>query len=146
MVYEWKQNIYKTDAQIAGEVCEELEKTVGLTSQTLLDASRPDDAPLHNEFEWNDSKAAEKYREEQARHIICNLSVVSEVTEPTRAFVTLHTKVGEKSNYEPVIEVMKDGDKQKQLLEQAKRELGFFKTKYQTLIELAGVIREIDKL
>lgn len=52
MVYEWKiTGICKVDANIAGAVCEELKNTVGLTRENLVNASRPEDAPLHDEFE-----------------------------------------------------------------------------------------------
>lgn len=147
MVYEWRvKGVNKVDPQVAGEVCEELEKSVGLTSKTLLDASRPEDAPLHYEFEWNDEVAAEKYRERQAKTLITNLAVSTEDISPTKAFVTLRTKIGESSNFEPVVDVLKSDDKRKRLLEIAKHELQSFKNKYKTLKELAGVIREIDKL
>jgi hypothetical protein len=63
MVYKWKDAArLKTDAQTAGEICEKLEKNGGLTAKRLADESRPEDAPLHKEFEWNDATAAEAYR------------------------------------------------------------------------------------
>lgn len=63
MVYEWKEAAQiKADAQKAGEMLENLEKTVGITPKNLVEANRDESAPLHNEFEWNDTKAAEKYR------------------------------------------------------------------------------------
>lgn len=147
MVYEWKvKGVNKVDAQIAGEVCAELTNTVGLTTKTLLDASRPEDAPLHNEFEWVDSVAAEKYRETQASRIIRNIAVVTEETEPVKAYVTLETKIGERSYYEPTLEVIQEKDKREKLLDKAKWELNVFKHKYATLTELADVFRAIDKL
>ena len=55
MVYKWKDAArIKSDAQTAGEICEKLEKNGGLTAKRLVDESRPEDAPLHKEFEWND--------------------------------------------------------------------------------------------
>lgn len=60
MVYEWKEAAQiKADAQKAGEMLEILEKTVGITPKNLVEANRDESAPLHNEFEWNDTKAAE---------------------------------------------------------------------------------------
>ena len=53
--YEWSVDIYGIDANEAGKVMEGLEKTVGLTKKSLVDASRPEDAPLHKAFEWDDS-------------------------------------------------------------------------------------------
>ena len=93
MIYQWKSaSRIKTNAQTAGEICENLERTVGLTAKNLLEVSRPEDAPLHNEFEWNDSVAAEKYRENQARYIIRMLCVAPEKEDkpPVRAFSRSH--------------------------------------------------------
>lgn len=78
MVYEWKdlasvRNI-KADAQVAGEVCEELEREGRLTPENLVEVSKDENAPLHNEFEWNDATAAKKYRRSQAQFIIKCLS------------------------------------------------------------------------
>lgn len=147
MVYKWNVNVAGVKAQDAGELCEELKSTVGLSPQTLLDASRSEDALLHNQFEWDNDTAAEKYRLEQARHIICNLKIVAaENTEPTRAFVTIQHSYGESSGYEHVVEVMSDDEKRARLLESAKTELKWFKTKYANLKELANVMKAIDEV
>ena len=69
----------RSDAQVVGEVCYELEKKGRLTPKELVDVSRPKDAPLHDEFEWNNTIAAEKYREVQAGYIIRSVAV--KVTE-----------------------------------------------------------------
>ena len=72
----------KADPNAAAAQFEQLEQTVGLTQQTVLDANRPADAPLHNEFEWDDTEAAEKYRLHQAGHLIRSLVIVPECEEP----------------------------------------------------------------
>ncbi len=144
MVYKWKPaSQIKCDAQKAGEVCEKLEKTVGLTAKNLLDASRPEDAPLHGEFEWDDTKAAEAYRETQASYIIRMLCVApeEEQKEPVRAyFVTATAKV-----YESVNVIMHDEDRRSALLETALKELESFRRKYSALSELSEVFAAIDK-
>lgn len=77
MVYEWKEAAQiKADAQKAGEMLENLEKTVGITPKNLVEANRDESAPLHNEFEWNDTKAAEKIPRNTSRlyhpqHMYC---------------------------------------------------------------------------
>ena len=73
MIYSWKPTArIKADAQKTGEMCRELENTVGLTPKTLLEANREEGTLLHNEFEWNNDTAAEAYRETQTRDIIRN--------------------------------------------------------------------------
>ena len=147
MVYQWNVNVAGVKAQEAGELCEKLKNTIGLSPETLLDASRSEDALLHKQFEWDDGIAAEKYRVEQARHIICNLKVVAaENTAPTRAFVTIQHSYGSTSGYEHVVDVMSDEEKKAKLLETAKTELKWFKLKYQNLKELANVMKAIDEV
>lgn len=146
MVYEWKTSLFKVDANVAGAVCEELKNTVGLTKESLVDASRPIDAPLHKEFEWDDKLAAEEYRKEQAGLIIRNLAVKMEEAgeEPVRAY--FKTETGHKSVFESIQTIMAEADKRNSLLEIAIKELQSFKKKYSMLKELARVFEEIDKL
>lgn len=137
MVYQWKgAACIKADAQQAGLVCEQLEKTGGLTAKRLLDASRPADAPLHDEFEWNDSKAAENYREQQARHIINSLTIVVEEQPVTRAFVNIRATG---HAYESINVIVQQEDKYAALLDQCKKELQAFLKKYNSIKELAPV-------
>jgi len=147
MVYKWKNFSYKTSATVAGEVCEELDRTVGLTPENLVEASRPEDAPLHNEFEWDDAVAAEEFRRTQARLMICNLSIVidEQKSEPVRAFFSLQGGFHKNSGtYESTITIMGDDERRKKLLDNAKKELESFKKKYEMLTELSAVFTAID--
>lgn len=143
--YKWKTGSQiKTNANIAGAVCEELEQTVGLTAQTLLDASRPDDAPLHGEFEWDDEKAAEAYRRTQARYIIRSLCVDAEVEgriEPVRAYFMVT-----ESRYENVSVVISEQKKRTAVLDMAMRELKAFERKYKQLVELQPIMDAIKQV
>lgn len=52
----------------------------------VVEVSRPDDAPMHDVFEWNDQVAAERFREDQARHVIRSVRIVmvsDGIVEPT---------------------------------------------------------------
>lgn len=60
-----------TRSEIVNQVLEVLHETHGhVTPEMLVEVARPVDHPLHNQFEWNDGIAAEKYRREQARQMI----------------------------------------------------------------------------
>ena len=149
MVYKWKNFSYKTSANVAGEVCEELDRTVGLTPENLVEASRPEDAPLHSEFEWDDAVAAEEFRRTQARQMICNLSIVIDETkaEPVRAYFSLQSGFRKNTGtYEGTLTIMSDSDKRQKLLDNAKRELEAFKKKYELLTELSEVFAAIDSI
>ena len=144
MVYQWNPaSRIKTDANVAGKVFEELESTVGLTAKTLLDASRSEDAPLHGEFEWDDAKAAESYREVQASYIIRSLCVMIEDEQkaPVRAVFSI-SSIG----YESTQIILQNEEKRSVLLDKALNELNAFRKKYAMLKELADVFSAIDNL
>lgn len=145
MIYQWKTNAHvKAPAQVAGEICARLENSGGLTPKKLLDESRPVEAPLHGEFEWDDSVAAEAYREGQAAHIIRCIVVRPEdkVQEPIRAFYNITRSEHE---YISLNVVLKDPDKIEALLEQAMKDMQAFKTKYSRLNGLEKVILAMDE-
>ena len=142
MVYSWKPGSYiRTDANVAGAMCAELSANGGLTAKRLLDANRPEDAPLHSEFEWDDGIAAEKFRETQARHIINSIEIVREEREPVRAFFNIERT---DSQYHHVDVIMRQEDSRQKLLMSALAELKAFERKYAQLTELAAVFEAID--
>lgn len=149
MIYAWKDAgrlRFKTDAQIAGEVCSKLEREGRLTGKDLVEVSRPTDAPLHGEFLWDDTIAAEKYRESQARDIISHISVVSEsAKEPIRAF--LNVSVGN-TVYDSINVIVRNEDKYAALCKRALAELISFKKRYimiSQLDKLTSIIEELEK-
>lgn len=146
MQYSYKPGAQiKTPADVAGQVCQQLEENGGLTAKRLLDASRPVDAPLRNEFEWDDSEAAEKYCEHQAAHIIRCIVVRPEAVaqEPVRAFVNVSD---EQRSYRSLDVVLQKTNLREQLLGQALKDLKAFEVKYSTLSELAEVFSAIHQL
>lgn len=147
MVYQWKTGSrHKISAAVAAEVMDQLAEEERLNPTELVEVSRPDDAPLHSEFEWDDNVAAEKWREEQASAMIRHLVVRIEANEqeyPTRQYFMVQK---ESNTYEPIQVILKDEDKTAMLLEQAKRELQAFRAKYAGLKELSEVIKTIDSV
>lgn len=149
MVYAWKPGSrIKTPASVAGAVCERLEADGGLTPSRLVEESRPADAPLHNEFEWDDTAAAEKYREAQAGHIIRCIVAVKDDNEPeptqVRAFFPVTKEAP--NNYVHITKILSDEDRMNNLLEQAKSEMRAFMRKYAALEKLRPVIEEMEKV
>jgi hypothetical protein len=73
---DWELALH-VDAQTAGEELDRIRQEHGtLEPGTVVDESRPDEAPLHPVFEWCDPKAAELYREHQATHLIKQVRVI----------------------------------------------------------------------
>ena len=150
MVYQWKKGSrIKADANAAGQQFEALSETVGLTAETVVDANRPADAVLHDEFEWDDPTAAEEWRKQQARHLMNCICIAARTGSDgeqqqemtVRAFFNV-----EESTYEHIGVIFADEDKHAKLLASAKRELETFRSKYKTLKELAPVLAAIDEV
>lgn len=147
MVYQWKPKVpytFKTDAQTAGEICETLNQENRLSAETLVDISRPVDAPLHQEFEWDDGIAGEEWRKHQARHLLHSLVTVDDKapTEPIRGFFKIERS---KNTYESITSILQKPDKYAALLDTALSELKAFSRKYCAIKELAPVLSAIDE-
>ena len=146
----WKEGFRASvPAQVAYDTIHDLYQQGKKTAKDLVDASRPEDAPLHSMFEWNDTVAAEKYREVQSREIIRHIIEVPETDEEKETYPVVRAffKIDETSkDYEPTYVIMSDEEKRRRLLEVAKGELKQFKVKYSSLKELATVFEAIDKV
>lgn len=137
----------KTDPQIVGEYCYALEQKKGgkLTPKELVEAARDVNSPLHDEFEWNDTKAAQKYREWQARYIISSIEVKltyipSEIEKVDLQIVPksygvkfYHTLDLDEGGYENVLTISSDEEKRKKLLDNCLIDVNRFVEKYDTL-------------
>lgn len=146
--YGQMSGLFKNSAEVAGKVCMELKETVGLTPKSLLDASRDPTAPLHNEFEWDDAIAGEKYREQQASCIIRHLVIEKIDTEEARkvrdrSFVF----TGERSvGYVPLKEALNNDTWRENLMKAAVKDMKFFVAKYKRLTKLSGVIEKMNEI
>lgn len=152
MVYQWKQNRFPVEAQKAGEELERIKTQYGgIVPKAVVDVSRPEDAVLHNCFDWNDETAAEAYREVQAREIIRNVIVVKTTNDDESKSITVRAFVPVLEDKKPkkyitIDEAMADDEFRQQIIQQALKELISFKTKYGHLKELSEVFEAIGKL
>lgn len=108
--YGWAEGLHhKTDAATAAAELERIRQEHGLTATTVIEESRPETAPLHNEFEWDDETAATQYRLNQARHLIRDVLVVRPNEKPVPMFVHVKTD-GNKGGYIPVTTLVQHTD------------------------------------
>lgn len=142
--YEWCEGSrHKVDPNVAGRVTKELDDAGMLTAKNLVDVSRPETAPLHDEFEWNDSVAAEKYREDQARYVIRSLRVVIDETKPPeRVYCNLEIT---KPEYTSIEKALRFADTTEMLLRNCRRDAEAFLAKYRHISELAAAVVQLDK-
>lgn len=124
---------------------ERLEQFHGrLVPRLIVDAARRPDSPLHDFFEWNDSKAAEKYRLIQASVLVRTVQVT--ITPPDMEPRTVRAWVSPSpgGGYFGIAKVLSDAEMRAQLLEQAHTDLLAFQNRYNSLSELDQVFAAIE--
>lgn len=120
-----------------------------VVSESVVDAARPDESPLHPCFEWDDVRAAELFREDQARHVISSVRVVQRSDDPRKearvmhAFVSLIEQVGDEEQraYVPMARVFADSELLKQAIERAAAELRAFEDRYREFDAIARAVK-----
>ena len=117
-----------------------------LTPQIVVDEARPEGAPLHSRFEWDDAVAGEKYRLTQASALIRVVRIEYTTSESDekkfiRAFSSLHES-GEpdRQGYAPTEEVLADPVTRQVLLRTMQRDIATLKKRYGHLAEFAEMM------
>lgn len=146
LVYQFKiPELFPVDAQTAGEELHRIYEDRGcLEPKDVVDESRPEEAPLHSCFEWNDETAAEKYREVQAGQIIRSVVVVRE--EEQQPPVEVRAFVNVQKTYRPIEVVVNSEEQMLELFNSALSELKAFERKYANLKQFSALFDEIHKL
>lgn len=117
-----------------------------VTLQAIVDKARDEKSELHKCFEWNDTIAAEKYRQQQARVIMINLVKVQEFDDNKERVIRTHVNIQRGTHeYKPIEYVVKHKDEYTMLLERAKKELIAFKNKYSQLSELTELMKILEE-
>lgn len=149
MIYQWKEGTrYSIGAQIAAERLMQIKEDRGaLTPRAVVDDAVHDNSPLHKCFEWDDVKAADAFRIEEARKLIGSI-VVAQVDETpvpkeTRAFV--HTNL-EGPRYEAIQVAVQRADMRAEILGRAQQEIKMWRARYAAYSEFAQVHGAIDRL
>jgi hypothetical protein len=139
-------------AQIYAERLVEISKKRGeITPPLVLKDAKNPKSPLHSYFEWDNTKAAEKWRIAQAgeliRHIDVEVIKDDGKTEDIRYFFSVQsdesTTSEPKSVYVSLNTIMTDSDKRAEVIAYAKRELLGWKERYQQYSELSDIVEFI---
>lgn len=142
---EWKiKGLYKADAETVYKEITALGDS--FSPADIVEAARNESSELHKCFEWDDSVAAEKYREHQARMVITQLVVRTETTDNTPVSVRVISSANAMNSYMPTKMLIRSEPEYADLLERAKRELQAFQQKYSTVVELQDIFAMIDTL
>lgn len=154
--YQFRQGsrLPQDKADVVGRELERLEQAGAVTAQRVVKAAKSRNNPMRSLFEWDDSKASEQYRLEQARHLIRSVEVVieyekSKAAPPMRAYVAFdahEAPVDADNRYVATHVVMSNASARERWLRQAMRELTSWRNRYQQFAEFAAIFSEIDKV
>lgn len=121
-----------------------------ITPGDLVDASRPDDAPLHTCFTWDDAEAAEKCREDEARRIIRSYVIVREDERGREVEEIANISVAapfdeDGPSYKPARDAMEDPDLRARVIALARAQLHGWEARYGHLAELAEAVELVRR-
>jgi hypothetical protein len=119
-----------------------------VTPRAIVDAARDPGNPLHAQFEWDDSKAAESYRLWQARRLLATIQVFDVRTEsPRPAYISLmNDRILPEGGYRLLDDVLSNTELRRQAVETALADLKALKFRYDHIRELSTVWAEVDRI
>jgi hypothetical protein len=145
--YGWKDKRIGGDPTVVAKHLHQLERRYGALSPAIVvEEASAETSPLHRYFEWDNTVAAAKFREEQARGLLRAVLMESDA-EPgvnIRAFLMIDTNEG--GAYVNTVRALSDSQMAEQVLARAKAELRAFKAKYAHLQKLHKVIAAIEEV
>lgn len=112
-----------------------------LTPRVVVDVAADPNHPLHSRFEWDDAIAGDKYRLEQARHLL-RVTYQPDPAKPShlRAYVAVKGETSPQSEYIPTTEALADPFTRELLLRQMKRDWKTFERRYRDMAEFGAFV------
>lgn len=140
-------NLTDEEAQEAGAFLDAEFGERPRTPQEVVDAARSEEAPIHRHFEWDDFKAAEEHRRNQARHLLRSIVISSEGEEDVRAYHHVHvvSEGGVLPAYLPASVVWSRSEFAQQVVEQARSELRAWTKKYRHYKQLSDLVSAVEE-
>jgi len=152
--YRWKDgyvSVGKVKAQDVGERLHDLEQeNGGLTPSLIVDEARSRKSILHPMFEWEDAKAAENWRQDQAQHIVRHIVTIAKGDMPeVRTWVSIvapdDSVLDRNRIYISSKVAMADKQTRKQILQEAWSGILAWKERYKGYKELNALCDAINR-
>jgi len=144
--YQWKINSFgkKINPDDALLEIQKAEAVFGkITAENVLKIASDEESALHVLFEWDDTKAGQQYRIQQARNVINNIEVkVITDNEPVYVPVYEIVNIGEGNQYKH-IETLTLNERQ-YIKENTIRAIGSLKAKLKIYNDFNRVIQHLD--
>lgn len=152
--YVWRHRELAVPAAKVVAELERLRKRLGdgITAEALVQEAARRGSPLAPLFEWDDERAANEHRLQEAREIMRSILVVEKGKEPRPWLITIRDERPKEGSHAPrfkyvrlVEDVLPKPDLTQQVLHRAAAELASWRRKYGMLRELARVHEVIDE-
>ena len=141
----WKVNgLYKADAEAVYSEITALGDS--FSPEQIVEAARDEKSELHKCFTWDDTVAAEKWRQHQARVLVAQLVVRAETTDKEPVAVRVISSTGARNEYAPTVKLIEIEQSYSDMLARAINELRAFQQKYKAIKELREIFEAIDDL
>lgn len=154
-IYKWRKgSSFKVEAQVAGELLEDLREKNGgfLDKEDVWKAAQDPDSPIHEEFEWDVDKAAQAHWKSRAGDMIRHLAVVRILDTPPEegmpAFINVVIQTDDddkRRGYVTGTQVLSDADLHQQAIDQALKLLKGLEARYNAIVELDDIWKAIRK-
>lgn len=141
------------EAKIYGKELDKIAEEEGgqLKPENVVEKAKNRNNPLHSYFDWNDSRAGEKYRLFQARNLINHITVVIKYDHKQReqkAFFSVNSTPAEKRKnriYVTMERVLSEPELREQILVEAIEEIEYWEERYRIYKELTSIFTAIRK-
>jgi hypothetical protein len=142
-----RHSITNVNPQAAGEELERIRAQKGkLVPSYIVEAAVDPESPLHNAFEWNDARASQEHRLNQARRLVSSIRVLNSPTaKPIRAFVTVRTPDHGRT-YMPTVEAMSDADLRERVLAEIRNSIESIEQRYAHFVEIRDLLAQLKNM
>lgn len=127
----------------------ELEVAGRLTPDAVVADARDPESPLHDAFEWDDREAADRYRTQQARHLISSHRIYierREVTIHANAYVRDPRAGDREQGYVSVASLKDDKGRAREALENEAARAAAHLNRVRSLAVALGLEGEVDAI
>lgn len=118
-----------------------------IRAEDVVRVAEIESSPLHPAFTWDDTKAADEYRKDEARTVLQSIREVitrdDGVDEQRRIFV--HVVDGDTPGYRPLRVVMREPDLLQEVIAAAKSGILAWRARYAELQQFSEIHEAIDR-
>lgn len=146
--YNWRIGTYlRVKGDDAEDVMKELQRIQSeagnLDPSTIVKYAEDPDSILHKYFTWDDTEAARKYREQEARYLLAAIVIIPYKQENKDMKISYRAIVHTGNKYKDTMTVITNPNLRKIYVAEARKELLAFKNKYAALKILIKYVDEM---